>query len=120
MGKLNRVTRYLGLNDAVLSYRQHSPCLASANNDLETCLLRSVLAIARLNSEEEANDGGGEEAANDMILILCRFQVIFRSCLINAVDEKCGNETAKYLDTLFNILLEELIEAKCIHVVMQG
>ncbi|GFV57394.1 hypothetical protein TNCV_3569461 [Trichonephila clavipes] len=95
-------------------YRQHRPCLENSTKDFESCFLRAAIAAARLKSQDDANGTGGS-SENDAIVTLCRFQGIFRSCLVNVADEVCGKGTAKFLDRLLSLVLEDLYKAKCAH-----
>ncbi|GFR08266.1 hypothetical protein TNCT_54151 [Trichonephila clavata] len=95
-------------------YRQHRPCLENSTKELESCFLRAAIVTSRLKSQDDAN-GTGESSDNDVIVTLCRFQGIFRSLLVNVAQENCGKGTAKYLDRLLSIVLEDLYKAKCVH-----
>lgn len=98
-----------------IGYRQYSPCLENATRDLESCFLRSAIATARLKSQDDAS-GNTVDPDKEVILTLCRFQGIFKMCWVNVADERCGKETARFLDTLLSIILEDLVEAKCIRI----
>ncbi|GFY46202.1 uncharacterized protein TNIN_461611 [Trichonephila inaurata madagascariensis] len=95
-------------------YRQQRPCLENSTKDFESCFLRAAIAAARLKSQDDAN-GTSESSDNGAIVTLCRFQGIFRSCLVNVADENCGKGTAKFLDRLLSLVLEDLYKAKCAH-----
>ncbi|GIX77619.1 uncharacterized protein CEXT_694971 [Caerostris extrusa] len=91
-------------------YRKHGSCIANCSGDFDFCFLRS--AIGSLKENDVISDNPDER----MVKNLCRFQAIFRTCAARAVEMKCGEESAVYLNELLSRPLEELVTAKCVNI----